>query len=59
VAAASATERVAAKLVLAEVTLGELREHPVVPYESDAVTRLIKSRSSNSRNSLKMLLIQA
>ena len=42
VAAASATERVAAKLVLSEVTLRELRENPVVPYDEDAVTRLIQ-----------------
>jgi ethanolamine ammonia-lyase large subunit len=42
VAAGSAQERVAAKLVLSEVTLAELRENPVVPYEKDAVTRLIQ-----------------
>jgi ethanolamine ammonia-lyase large subunit len=42
VAAQSAQERVAAKMVLAEVTLEELRENPVIPYESDAVTRLIQ-----------------
>src|SRR5258708_5730613 len=42
VAAATATERVAAKLVLSEVTLRELRENPAVPYEKDAVTRLIQ-----------------
>src|SRR5256714_12972836 len=42
VAAESATERVAAKLVLSEVTLADLREHPAVPYEKDAVTRLIQ-----------------
>ncbi len=42
VAAETATERVAAKLVLSEVTLAELREHPAVPYEKDAVTRLIQ-----------------
>jgi ethanolamine ammonia-lyase large subunit len=42
VAAGSAQERVAAKLVLSEVTLHELRENPVVPYEKDAVTRLIQ-----------------
>jgi ethanolamine ammonia-lyase large subunit len=41
VAASSASERVAAKMVLAEVTLADLREHPAVPYEKDAVTRLI------------------
>jgi ethanolamine ammonia-lyase large subunit len=42
VAASTATERIAAKLVLSEVTLAELREHPAVPYEKDAVTRLIQ-----------------
>jgi ethanolamine ammonia-lyase large subunit len=42
VAAESTQERIAAKLVLAEVTLADLREHPAVPYEKDAVTRLIQ-----------------
>jgi ethanolamine ammonia-lyase large subunit len=42
VAARSASERVAAKLVLSEVTLAELRENPAVPYEKDAITRLIQ-----------------
>ena len=42
VAASSAQERVAAKLVLAETRLEELREHPAVPYEKDAITRLIQ-----------------
>lgn len=42
VAADDERERVAAKLVLAEVTLGELREHPAVPYELDEVTRVIE-----------------
>ena len=41
VAAGSAVERVAAKLVLSELTLADLHAHPCVPYESDAVTRLI------------------
>jgi ethanolamine ammonia-lyase large subunit len=41
VAAESALERVAAKLVLSQVTLAELHDHPVIPYESDAVTRVI------------------
>ena len=40
-AAASVSERVAAKRVLAELTLQELHENPVVPAENDAVTRLI------------------
>src|SRR5581483_11722754 len=42
VAAGSAQERVAAKLVLSEITLEELRKNPAVPYEKDAVTRLIQ-----------------
>ena len=41
IAAASAVERVAAKLVLSEVRLEEIYERPVIPYDSDAVTRLI------------------
>src|SRR5207237_297310 len=41
VAAASALERVAAKLVLSEVRLSEIHEQPAVPYDQDAVTRLI------------------
>ena len=40
-AAASVSERVAAKRVLAELTLHDLHENPVVPPEKDAVTRLI------------------
>ena len=42
VAASSMQERVAAKQVLSELTLGDLREHPVVPYADDAVTRIIQ-----------------
>ena len=42
VAAESAAERVAARLVLAEVPLRALREQPVVPYEEDEVTRVIQ-----------------
>ncbi|MGH7778303.1 MAG: ethanolamine ammonia-lyase subunit EutB [Candidatus Binataceae bacterium] len=39
--ARSERERVAAKMVLANLTLGDLRNHPVVPYERDEVTRII------------------
>ena len=35
VAAKSAEERVAAKVVLSELLLSDLRENPVVPYELD------------------------
>ena len=41
-AAESAEERVAAKVVLSELTLADLRENPVVPYEEDDVTRIIQ-----------------
>jgi len=41
VAAASPTERVAARMVLAELPLWVLRENPAVPYEDDEVTRAI------------------
>ncbi len=42
VAAENATERVAARRVLADLTMEVLREHPAVPYEDDEVTRLIQ-----------------
>ncbi len=42
VAAENAEERVAAKVVLSELLLSDLRENPVVPYEEDEVTRIIQ-----------------
>ncbi|MCI8594969.1 MAG: ethanolamine ammonia-lyase subunit EutB [Oscillospiraceae bacterium] len=42
IAAENAEERVAAKVVLANLTLGDLRNHPAVPYEEDEVTRIIQ-----------------
>lgn len=39
VAAESTVERIAAKAVLADMTLETLRNNPVVPYEDDDVTR--------------------
>ena len=41
IAAASAAERVAAQMALADVPLRDLLNDAVVPYESDEVTRLI------------------
>lgn len=40
IAASSDLERVAAKEVLSELLLSDLRENPAVPYEDDEVTRL-------------------
>ncbi len=42
-AAETAQERIAAKAVLAEITLRDLRENPAVPYEEDEVTRIIQN----------------
>ena len=42
IAAETAEERVAAKVVLSYLTLHDLREHPAVPYEEDEVTRIIQ-----------------
>jgi ethanolamine ammonia-lyase large subunit len=44
IAARSATERVAAQCALADATLGEILETPLIPYETDEVTRLILDR---------------
>ena len=41
VGAASKLERVAAKDVLAHLTVKDVTEHPAVPYEKDSVTRII------------------
>ena len=43
-AATSAEERVAAKVVLSNLTLADLRNNPVVPYEMDEVTRIIQDQ---------------
>lgn len=41
IAAENAAERIAAKDVLSELTLEDLRNHPVVPLEEDEVSRII------------------
>ena len=41
-AAESAQERIAAKVVLSALQLSDLRENPAVPYEEDEVTRIIQ-----------------
>ena len=48
VAAASEEERVAARMALADVPLRTFLEVPVVPYETDEVTRLILDRHNRS-----------
>lgn len=40
IAAESNSERVAAKIVLSEMTVGDLTENPTIPYEDDEVTRV-------------------
>ncbi len=42
VGAETQTERVAARRVLSDLTVGDLNDHPVVPYEQDEVTRVIQ-----------------
>lgn len=42
IAAESAEERVAAKVVLANITLNDIRNNPVIGYEEDEVTRIIQ-----------------
>lgn len=42
ISAKDAVERVAARAVLAELTLADLRMNPVVPYEQDELTRLVE-----------------
>ena len=42
VSARDDVERVAARAVLSELTLKDLRENPVVPYDDDEITRLVE-----------------
>lgn len=44
IAAESAAERVAAKAVLADITLAEIRENPLIPPETDEVSRIIEEQ---------------
>ena len=54
IAAETAEERVAAKVVLSNLTLENLRENPAVPYEEDEVTRIIQDGVNESiYNSIK------
>ena len=48
ISARSAVERVAARAVLANVTLHELRQNPVVPYEIDELTRMVENTLDES-----------
>ncbi|MCK6503695.1 ethanolamine ammonia-lyase subunit EutB [Myxococcota bacterium] len=42
ISARDPVERVAARAVLSGLTLAELRQHPVIPYEEDELTRLVE-----------------
>lgn len=42
IGAASTLERIAARLVLSDLTIKNIRENPAVPYEMDSVTRIIQ-----------------
>ena len=42
IAAETAEERVAAKVVLSNLTVNDVRNSPAVPYEEDEVTRIIQ-----------------
>ena len=44
IAAESAAENIAAKIALAELTLADILAEPLIPYETDEVTRLILDR---------------
>ena len=50
IAAENAEERVAAKVVLSEVTLAELRNTPAVPYEQDEMCIRDRFSSIHSDN---------
>ena len=54
IAAETTAERVAAKVVLSELTLNDLRNNPVISYETDEITRIIQdSVDENIFNTIK------
>jgi ethanolamine ammonia-lyase large subunit len=58
IAAENAEERIAAKIVLSELTLEDLRNNPVIPYEEDEVTRLIQDQLDiNAYNKIKHMTV--
>ena len=58
IAAETATERVAAKIVLSELTVGDLTENPTVPYDEDEVTRVnidgLNLRAYNAKKNMTL-----
>lgn len=42
ICAKSTEERIAAKIVVSNLTLGDIRNNPAVPYEEDEITRVIQ-----------------
>jgi len=48
IAARTATERMAARYVLSELTLEDIRDHPVIPLDEDEVTRAIDGDLNDS-----------
>lgn len=58
VAARDPVERVAARAVLANLTLAELRNNPSVPYELDEITRVVEDDlSDQAYNAVKHLTV--
>jgi hypothetical protein len=58
VGAETAAERVAAKLVLAEVPMWVLQENPAVPYDQDEITRVIQDAvDENVYNEIKDMTV--
>ena len=51
IAARTERERVAAKIVLAELTLGEIVDHPLIDPDDDDVSRLIARHARPARRS--------
>lgn len=58
IGAATTAERVAAKVVLSEMTLADLRNNPVIPYETDEVTRVIQDAvTANAYQTLQSMTV--
>jgi ethanolamine ammonia-lyase large subunit len=58
IGAENTAERIAAKVVLSELTLEDLRNNPVVPYEEDEITRVIQDAvEKDAFNKIKSMTV--
>ena len=54
IAAATASERIAAKVVVSELTIQDITENPFIPYDEDAVREYILKHTTTSEDLIRL-----